>query len=834
MGEEEREQGDAPPSADDPGVPRTRSREPTADAHATAPTLDVEGVERASTGGPPAIEANEAPSSSARYRVLSEIGRGGMGRVLVAEDDWLGRRVALKARIDDTASERSKLRFREEARATAQLEHPNIVPVYNLDADEDGRPRFSMRLVEGTSLGEVIESLGRGEREARDRWGPAELLLVFTKICDAVAYAHSRGVLHRDLKPDNVMLGRFGEVFVMDWGLARVGETGIEDEQSGERRVSSVRDSGAELTMAGSIVGTPGYMAPEQARGALSELDARSDVWALGAILYELLTLERAIQGEHLGAILLATAAADVVPPRVRSPRRGVSEGLEAVVMRALAAKPAERYQSVGELREAVAQELEGSREAARRRLAAEEKLAAAKGHLARHRELREEHAALAAAVLAKLGDVPTDTEHLDERRALFREQARSDGVAAEATRAFWEAYGTLVAAVQDDPALVGPREALVKLLVGRAAEAREHGDAETARDLESIARQHDPPRVAGLLDAPATVELVTWPAGARARIAKFEPEGPLLVERPFAEIERTPATLTLPPGSYVADIAHPERPPIRATIVVGPGERMERRVWIPAEGVVASGYCYVPGGRYAVGGDMLAPGAEPRRIVELEPFAIKKYVVTMAEYAELLNHLLATDGEAAAAAHAPRVAATPYWTPVDGEYRLPFTDPDGDVFESKWPVCMLSAVDADTFAAFAARSAELAIRLPSSEEWEIAATGGDGRVYPWGNGFDAGLSWTIENHSVVVRARCVGTRPADTSPFSVCDMAGLVREWTGPLAGEPFRVARGGAWQANAEQCRVGRRTVQSGREGFVTTGVRLAHTLVREPGAR
>ena len=203
-------------------------------------------------------EAIEAPDlSGTRYRLGRRVGRGGMGSVYLAEDTALDRRVAVKVLDLDDADGALAVRLAEEARILARLEHPGIVPVHDVGRLPDGRVFYAMRYVEGEPLHRALAGLG----------GLPARLRTFVRACEAVAYAHDRGVIHRDLKPENVMVGPFGEVLVMDWGVARVlGETP-------ERR---------------EIVGTPGFMSPEQAEGAAA-IDARSDVYSLGALLRFLL-----------------------------------------------------------------------------------------------------------------------------------------------------------------------------------------------------------------------------------------------------------------------------------------------------------------------------------------------------------------------------------------------------------------------------------------------------------------------------------------------------------------------------------------------------------------
>ncbi|MBI3670886.1 MAG: serine/threonine protein kinase [Acidobacteria bacterium] len=235
--------------------------------------------------------------SGTKYRVLEGVGRGGMGAVYLAEDTTLGRRVALKTLdLPDPTGELTARMLRE-AQILARLEHPGIVPVHDVGRLADGRVFYTMKFVRGDRL----------DRHLGKMSSPADRLRIFQKICDAVAFAHAHGVVHRDLKPENVMVGTFGEVLVMDWGVAKVlrdpagrgeamsdspqrnvpatGEAPREDGSASEHTVVAPAP-----TAHGAVLGTPGYMAPEQARGEVENLDARADVFALGAILRFLLT----------------------------------------------------------------------------------------------------------------------------------------------------------------------------------------------------------------------------------------------------------------------------------------------------------------------------------------------------------------------------------------------------------------------------------------------------------------------------------------------------------------------------------------------------------------
>jgi eukaryotic-like serine/threonine-protein kinase len=293
----------------------------------------------------------DAPElNGTRYRLLEHVARGGMGVVYAAHDVTLDRRVALKILDYPVARGEFARRLMREARVLARLEHPGIVPVHDVGALPDGRVFYAMKFVEGQRLDKHIE----GVLSLPDR------LRLFLRVCDAVAFAHARGVLHRDLKPANIMVGPFGEVLVMDWGLAKVlphdsaepDVTGTKDPEATVFHVSPAptrHESDGELstqaTSQGTILGTPGYMSPEQASGEVARVNERSDIFSLGALL------------RFLSMPPIATSG----PPWRRD------KSLEAICTKATTADPVGRYVSVSELSADVSRYLDGLPISARR-----------------------------------------------------------------------------------------------------------------------------------------------------------------------------------------------------------------------------------------------------------------------------------------------------------------------------------------------------------------------------------------------------------------------------------------------------------------------------------
>ena len=309
-------------------------------------------------------EADLPDLGNSKYLAIHKLGAGGMGTVYLVQDVDLGRKVAVKVMnvADSTGALAS--RMMREARIVALLEHPSIVPIHDVGTLEDGRVFYAMKLVQGKRLDEFATTTD----------SPSDLLRVFQKICEAVAFAHARGVIHRDLKPENIMVGPFGEVLVMDWGVAKVlGDVRI-DSSAGNRNdevelraidaadliatlpLGSSRESGD--TSGGMVIGTPAYMAPEQAMGKTELLDQRSDIYALGAVLYFLLTGRAPFDSAPTADSVKELTRKP--PPRPRQINSSIPRAVEAVCLKAMSVCRANRYARAEEVTGDVVRFLDG------------------------------------------------------------------------------------------------------------------------------------------------------------------------------------------------------------------------------------------------------------------------------------------------------------------------------------------------------------------------------------------------------------------------------------------------------------------------------------------
>ncbi|MEE8104079.1 MAG: protein kinase [Planctomycetota bacterium] len=429
----------------------------------------------------PLVKPADGPDSD-RYQVIGEIGRGGVGVVLKGRDIDLGRDVAMKVLRDDFAGNPEVIqRFVEEAQIGGQLQHPGIVPVYELGLNAHKQPFFTMKLVKGETLSALLT------KRATAQEGRRRFLRIFEQVCETMAYAHTRGVIHRDLKPSNIMVGAFGEVQIVDWGFAKIlRRGGVDDERRAKEAaptttvVETIRSGsvGSE-SCAGSVMGTPAYMPPEQALGEIDKLDERSDVFALGALLCEILT-GRPPYGEGDDSALVQAAEARLDGAHARLDNCGADADLVQITKRCLAPAPAVRYKDAGEVVEVISGHLAAVEERAQK---ADRAAAVAKAKAAEEAKRRRLTVALAAALVCAVVATASGLYWVDKEQRFSRELALVP--VADAKDAALLAHGEARADLSKwGDALEAAKHHLA------SAEATEGADVDQARMLVSKVRR--------------------------------------------------------------------------------------------------------------------------------------------------------------------------------------------------------------------------------------------------------------------------------------------------------------------------------------------------------
>jgi len=761
---------------------------------------------------PLAPEPGGGPASVClgRFQLTGELGVGGMGRVLEARDPELRRTVAVKMIIDPRhVTEAQLARFVAEAQITSQLEHPNIVPVYDMGVTDDGEVFIVMKKVEGRSLRQVLAALAAGDPDVVARWPRTRLLHAFIQICNAVAYAHDRGVLHRDIKPANIMLGAFGEVLLMDWGVARV----LRDARP-ERQHDGVEKTGVAQTMDGAAIGTPGFMSPEQASGDLARLDPRSDVWSLGAVLYEVLTLAPAYEADSLPALMYAVMTRAPADPRERAPDRSIPPAIAEICLRAMAAEPADRFGGAAELAGALEEFLEGSK----RREAAQRHVADAERAWDAHRALAAERGVLLDRERA-LDEAIDSWAPLEDKDALRAVRRRLRAVGPERVQRLSDVMTACDQAFAQDPGHPPARRLLARVYFDRFEEAEAERSEQDRLFFASRVREFDDEgRFDALLRGTGSITLRTDPPGAEVICARYDTDGDLvwpLVER--RSLGHTPLVdVPIEQGSYLLTLRSPGRRDTEYPVLITRGRRWtsgDAPLPLLSDAELGEELVYVPAGPYAEGGDPEAQDPFPRGEPWVDGFLIARFPVTMAEYCIFINALAASDPEAAWA-RVPRQesgrssSGGQYWErPAHGsDYVVPTVDRDGDRWDPAWPVSGVSWDDAQAYVAWRSTQDGVPWMLPGERQWEKAARGVDGRAFPWGDGFDPMLCKMRGSRPGRPQPEPAGAFPTDVSPYGVRDMAGGIRDWCGdPHHGgnRNRRPVRGGAWLSSLRHCR-------------------------------
>ncbi len=764
--------------------------------------------------------------TKASFESLKLLGRGGMAEVHRSHDEVLNRMLAIKvlhARF--SADSAMRARFLAEAQVTAQLAHPSIPPVHAVGELDMGMPFFTMKEVHGDTLSQTIRQVYQGDHDD-GAWSQTRLLGVYQKVCEAMAYAHARGVVHADLKPANIMVGAFGEVLVMDWGVARLVRP-VSSEESVEGQVSV--GPSALTTDSGAVAGTPAYMPPEQAQGYGHLIGPQADVYALGVVLFELLTGKRPYSGSP--AQMLFRAGRGKLPPMTSERRGDVDDGLRAIVQRAMQPAPDDRYPHAGALAEEIARWLEGS--IRKERALAEVRVAQARladvapiqQRAIRLRQLAEERlAALGVEAMAS------------EKSPAWGLQDEAHQLESAAKLAVAQITQQLNNALAEAPDLHEAHELLAQIHFDehQAAEAR-RDSSESAR-LEILLRAHDVGDYAGYLAGTSALTLHTH-VPAEATVYRYEERDRRLEAVDALRLGRTPLIdVALPVGSYLLLLDAGDRPVVRYPFRLTrtrpwrarpPNHQANQSLYLPRENELLPGECYVPGGWADIGGDPRATGSGGLQRIWVEGFAIQRTPISTQEFLRFL----ASNDEGAVEARRALLRSRIH------------------VFRPDWPAVGVSWSAARAYARWYGAQTGLAFRLPSEVEWEKAARGPDGRFHPWGDRFDFSFTLVRGGERLPQHPRDSAADSLDQSPYGVGGLSGNVRDWCadrflpdGPeslegrrgvsvaVDGVPVpgvRSVRGGSWRQPDHMARSSARSGLPGVQGFSDTGFRLARTI-------
>ncbi|MBI4605669.1 MAG: SUMF1/EgtB/PvdO family nonheme iron enzyme [Planctomycetes bacterium] len=753
--------------------------------------------------GPPFAPAPD------RYVFEAELASGGSAKVYHALDQDLQRLVAIKILRKEDRTPRNASRLVEEARATGQLEHPNIPPVYDVGVHPEHGVYFSMRLVRGRTLLEILRDLSIGRLETAQRFSLTRLVQILQQVAMGVHYAHVRGVIHRDLKPANIMVGDFGEVLVMDWGVAKVAHRAPRSTWAQGSVVATGRDPARE-TSDGSVLGTLAYMSPEQARGWVEEVDVRSDVFGLGAILYEILTFHPPYDGSDFDEVLAKACAGEVVPPHVRAPRNLIPPSLEAICLKALAPSPDDRYPDAVSLHDDLQVFLDGTLEEERRRKEAAQLELEGKQKAREYLRLAELEEKLRLDARRRLETFQTfDPVSLKiDAWKLLEEAAETN---EKRIQVFSDATAVLHSAISIDGDCAGAKETLATLYWHRFEEAERAGKKEEMAIYRRLVERHQQGQYTELLEDKGQLTLVSTPPGAVVYLHRITDRGFRLEEGEGRGCGATPLKLELPAGHYLAVLKKEGYRDTRAPILLKRCERGLARVNLYRDAEIGAGFIHVAQGEFICGGDPEAPSSLPLSRRYLGDFLIAESPVTFRQYCAFLDELRsAGDPELASwvpstekegelvkvgggGRHEPSAAA------LDIDPATAARHPEG--FEWDLPAIGVSWFAATRYAAWVSKRTARSLRLLRDAEWEKAARGVSGSTYPWGSRFDWSLVKGGLSRPERAQLEPVGAFPTDRSIYGVMDMAGTVREWCQDwfLEGK-YRVTRGSAWAITHE----------------------------------
>lgn len=725
------------------------------------------------------IHSADARLYQDRYEVLGVLGEGGMGEVLRVFDHKFNRHLAMKV-IHPSLSSNSFIGqlFMKEAQSTGLLQHPGTVPVHDFGTLNDGRFFFTMQEIQGITLKQAIYDVHSPDTptewtELRGQWSIQRLFQTFLRICETLSYAHKLGLMHRDIKPSNFMLGEHGEVLVMDWGIAKV-------LPHGERRfihANSIRPN------QGSVVGTPEYISPEQAQGESDEVDARSDVFSMGCVLYEIITGQTIRQSTTDTAVLKSRVWE---PP----PCLPVEDPILCNIYdRCIALDPTMRYSDASALEADFESWLEG--ESKRRQ--AMDWVRKAQQH---HKDVLEMNLLL-KNIQQQIRDIKNDIPSwasLTEKKPLWDLEDQQRSLQHQAALKEMTSIEWLHSALKYAPNLEIAHQELANIYLDQYEQALLHDNLQQQEVCLELIRLHDRGKLKGFLSEVCTLDIQSA-ISRTVELAKYEEHNRQLRLMDSRTIT-VPCIIELPLGSYqitVNDVAYPVNFERNSPAQV---------VYIP-QNIYSDEECaFVPSGLCLVGSNN-EPN-HPKRTIHIDSFYMQRHPITNRQYIRFLNELYQSGNQDLAwrsTPHSkgvsevdPKANSLYDWNETDQTFFMP-PDPQGDVWDLDWPVILISTHCALEYARWYSEKTGKSWRLPTPLEWEKAARGVDGRQLPWGDYFEPTWAAVRGHTEKQILPAPVGQHPIDCSVYGIYGLAGNVQDMTIDPNNPETMVTKGGAW---------------------------------------
>lgn len=737
-----------------------------------------------------------AKETTERYDVVGTLGRGGLGIVDKIFDRNLGREVARKTMIKGSnALPQEQAWFVEEACLTGQLEHPNIIPIYEL-GQWDEQPFYTMRLITSDTLAQAM---------SENKLTLIQQVRIIQQVCMGLEYAHSRGVVHRDIKPDNILLGEFGEVLIFDWGVAK----NINKPNTHLEHQPPSFETPDQL-----LKGTPPYMPMELIQQGV--VSPALDQYAVGVMLYQILTGKLPYFDTNLFRLLYKICSETPELPSECCPDRSIPEELEQICMKMLSHNPEHRFASCRDVHDQLESFLEGTKERERRALNASTRINEAKQLTSEYQDTIQKASQLRLEWENARKEVES-WDPMEKKEALWNKEDAYKKAEQQEVKLFAAVVQKYQQALDHEPGNPVARKGLADVYWERFRQSEQAHNTREEILYKDLMLFYDDGSYEDLLHSRLAFELESEPTQASIQAFRYEETMRRLEPVPNGGEEASPRQEHLDSGSYLFRLSSPGYQTVSYPVHLQRGQSFSGKVKLYTPTEVGEGYIHIPAGEFWFGGDPEAEMSLPLQQVHLDDFFISEHPVTFREYLAFVNDVHRQNPQRAQQL-LPHSTQEPYAVLENNRYipdrsnlfhgTIAERYPAESQGEWEVPVFGVSWYDAVCYCRWLSEQKGRLVTLPSEYQWEKAASGADRRVYPWGNSFDANFCKMGRSRPPKeLQPEPIGVFPFDQSPYGMKDVVGTICEWTLSQAQEDVdamdkdpkltQIQRGGGWVA-------------------------------------